>query len=90
MEAILLALIPVVGSIIHYVKKIWKPEKKWHYWLLAVPISFGASSVSFAVYDNEWSWISFLVIGTLTALGQRYAENDWYDKIKDILFGLKK
>lgn len=90
MESILLALIPVVGTIIHYIKKLWQPKEKWQYWLIAVPISFGASAVSFLVYDSAWSWVSFLSIGLLTALGQRYAENDWYEKVKEILFGLKK
>ncbi len=91
MEGIILAsLIGAVGVAIHNVKKLWKPSEAWHYWLLATPLSFGASAVSFVVYDQPWSWVTFFALGVLTALGQRYAENDWYDTVKEILFGLKK
>lgn len=71
----------IIGTIMGFIKKSWKPENRHLYWIPAIGLSVVASvAVTLMV---GWSWLTFGAGVFLIAGGQLFAENELYSAIKD-------
>ena len=75
----------IIGAIMAFIKKSWKPEKKEMYWIPAIGLSVIASvAISMMV---GWTWMGFGTGVVLIAGGQLFAENEVFAAIKEALLG---
>lgn len=80
---LLASLSVVVATIMGYVKGAWKPEKKWKYWLVAVPLSAIVAALALW-YLQAWNIIIFIISTFIVAATELLGNNEIWPHIKNI------
>lgn len=78
--------VALVGIIMGFIKKAWKPKNKHLYWIPAGLLSLASTlAITFMVGFN---WLTFGATLVLVAGGQLFLENEAFSGIKELLLGL--